>query len=83
MAGTLLEGKCTAAEEAWRAERLLFDGATDVAAVASYAALVGYEQFMRAAANAAHLLACARAFRAECSRRSFSALLNTLCTPLS
>ena len=57
VAGTLQEGKCTAVEEAWRAGELQRDNAHFTAAqVASWVALVGYEEFMHGATNASGLL---------------------------
>ena len=67
-AGTLLEGKCGAAEEAWRAadfRRLNPD--CPAAEAASVGALVGYDKFLQAAAMASIVLSRARAFAAECS----------------
>ena len=67
-AGTLLEGKCAAAEEAWRAKELQRDYADFTAAdAASWAALFGYEEFLRAAMVALDVLSRARLFAAECS----------------
>ena len=66
--GTLLEGKCAAVEEAWRAgvfRRNHPNMPADL--VASLAALFGYEQFLGIANNALDVLACAHLFAAECS----------------
>ena len=72
VAGTLLEGKCTAVEEAWRANELQRDNANMPAVVAaSWAALVGYNLFLHAANNASEVLARARLFAAECSGAHF------------
>ena len=53
-AGTLLEGKCAAVEEAWRAAlwRRLNPPNLPAALVASWAALFGYELFLHAAMSA-------------------------------
>ena len=69
MAGTLLDGKCSAAEEAWRTVELRRLIATMPAAdAASFAALTGYEDLLRAAADCSALLLRARMFfAAECS----------------
>ena len=68
-AGTLLEGKCAAVEEAWRASeiRRLTANSCSAVAAASFAPLTGYEDFMRSAVDALVVLACAREFAAECS----------------
>ena len=72
VAGTLLEGKCTAAEEAWFASALQQRNAQITPAQAgSLASQVGYEQFMRAAANAVNVLFHAQRFAAECSDAQF------------
>ena len=56
-AGTLLEGGCTAAEEAWRAgEFLRLDARMTAAQAASRAALFGYEEYLRAAKFASTVL---------------------------
>ena len=70
---TLLEGKCTAVEEAWCAAEMQRNTAHDFTAskAASLAALVGYEVFLRAAANVSCLLVHARRFAAECSDAQF------------
>ena len=66
VAGTLLEGKCTAAEEAWQAGVLQqLSGCT--AAAAAMASLIGYEVFYRAAAIASEVLARAQLFAPLCS----------------
>ena len=51
VADTLLEGKCTAAEEAWRVLAYL-QTETSAAEAASWAVLVGYEEFLNAAMGA-------------------------------
>ena len=58
VAGTLLEGKCAAVEEAWRASYLRHLGPTHCTAdeTNSHAALVGYSQFLHAATNTAWVL---------------------------
>ena len=57
VAGTLLEGKCSAVEEAWYARIARQDDARVTAAMAAdVAPLFGYEQFIYAAAQAAGLL---------------------------
>ena len=72
LAGTLLDGKCDAAEEAWQTavlQRSIEDRRPAV--VANLAALVGYEQFMRAAKNASEVLAGAVLYARECSDAQF------------
>ena len=68
VAGTLLEGRCYAAEEAWRTA-ILQQGTPGLpaAAFASRAALVGCEFFITAAMMFTKLLTHARLFAAECS----------------
>ena len=51
VAGTLLEGKCTVAEEAWRALVYLQQGDASAEAV-SRAELVGYEEFLNGSISA-------------------------------
>jgi len=72
MAGTLLDGKCTVAEEAWFAAELqaVGDSADEVAWQAK---LVGYSAFLRAAYTTICLLRNAFAFEAECSATQFEA----------
>jgi len=72
VAGTLLEGKCTAAEEAWEAA-LLQDADFSAKEVAWRAKLVGYDTFLRAAFSAMCLLNNAWFFTAECSAAQFEA----------
>ena len=69
LAGTLQDGKCAAAEEAWLAGVLQrHDADMTAAEAASSAALVGYEGFMQAANVASHVLVRARTrFAAECT----------------
>ena len=68
VADTLLDGKCDAVEEAWRATQIqrANSGEWTVAEATSMAALVGYEQFLRAAKIAVDVLVYARLFAAEC-----------------
>ena len=73
VAGTLLEGKCTAAEVAWFAARLRVDGISAQTA-AWQAPLVGYEVFLFAALSFSAVLSNARYFAAECSAAQFEAL---------
>ena len=71
-AGTLLEGKCTAAEAVWRTsvvQRCNDD--LPATQAASWGTLCGYEMFLRAAASALNVLARARMFAAECSDAQF------------
>ena len=70
VADTLLEGKCTAAEEAWFTCDMPQVGYT-AADAASMAPLVGYEQYLRAAKMAAEVLSGAHFFVAECSGAQF------------
>jgi len=72
MAGTLLEGKCTAAEEAWYAAELQ-DGGISADEVAWRSKLVGYNTFLRAAHSIMGLLDNAWLFREECSAAQFEA----------
>jgi len=70
MAGTLLEGECTVAEEAWFAADLQ-DVGRSADEVAWRAKLVGYNAFLRAAYSTICLLTNARIFAAECSATQF------------
>ena len=69
MAGTLLEGKCAAAEEAWYRSELPHQTNAQMTTVeaASWAALVGYNMFMFTAVNALDVLLHAGQFAPECS----------------
>ena len=63
VAGTLLDGKCAAAEEAWHAALLQRDNSHLTAAMAaSWASLVGTEVYIRAGTYAAGLLASISGF---------------------
>ena len=67
-AGTLLEGKCAAAEEAWRVLDILrLNPGCTAAEASSWAALVGYEELLRAGKSASEVLARAHEFAAACS----------------
>ena len=67
-AGTLLEGKCTAAEEAWRASAIPRENVNlPVGLAAGLAALFGYDVLLHAAAYALKVLLCPPMFAAECS----------------
>jgi len=68
MAGTLLEGTCTVAEEAWSAAEL-----EDGGEVASLAKLFGYSTFLYAALSTMCLLENAWFYTAECSATQFQA----------
>ena len=71
-AGTLLKGKCSAAEEAWRTRKLLqHDASPPATVVASRAALVGYLEFVDAASSALVVLSDVRRFAAESSDAQF------------
>ena len=71
LAGTLQEGKCAAFEEAWLTASVLRLEAVPAAFAASWAALVGYEQFMRAAVTLSRILLNAGPFAVECSYEQF------------
>ena len=62
---TLLEGKCTAMEEAWRAAEIRRYEAAIAADAASWAALVGYKVFMHAGTEALNVFTAGLA--GECS----------------
>ena len=67
-AGALLEGKCLAAEEAWRAGPLQQDNPHLTAGeVAGFASLVGYEQFLYGATYVAAALGSALRVAFMCS----------------
>ena len=68
VAGTLLEGKCSAAEEAWcTAQALRCNPHFTAADAASHAALVGYEEYLRVASYVARVLGRASTYTAECT----------------
>ena len=72
VAGTLLEGKCAAAEEAWFAGALQRGNVNLSAAnAASWSALVGYAQFLRAASNVLYVLQLVHIFSTDCSNSQF------------
>ena len=72
MAGTLLEGKCTATEEAWSAAECTGAGfSADEAA--RLAKLYGYNTFLGTAYSIVNLLLNAWFFAAECSATQFEA----------
>ena len=72
VAGTLLEGKCTAVEEAWRARETQQRSTHMPAAIAvSLATMVGHEAFMDAATRALTVLGLAPMFADECSYQQF------------
>ena len=72
-AGTLLEGKCTAAEEAWYAIHLRRRNDPDLHYAASHAVLVGYQHHLSVAANALMMLSNAFVFEHDCSYEQFHA----------
>jgi len=72
LAGTLLEGKCTAAEEAWSAAQMR-DGNFTAAESVSLAKLVGYRAFLQAGAHLSSMLSAADLFAGECSAAQFLA----------
>ena len=70
LTGTLLEGKCLAAEEAWFVFQMQRQSVKwPAAAAASWAKLVGYEQFLHAANTASLVLRFPCQFAAECSAK--------------
>ena len=72
VAGTLLEGKCAAVEEAWFAGELQQrDALMTSADAARWGPLSGYEQFLGAATYALDMLSNSRLFAAECSAAQF------------
>jgi len=71
-AGTLLEGKCTAAEEAWHAA-VLVDLHHLAADVAWLAPLFGYTVFLEAADSLLFMLFNAGYYAGECSATQFQA----------
>jgi len=72
VAGTLLEGKCSAAEEAWYTAELR-DAGHSSASAAGWAPLVGYDTYLLVARNTLCLLANARSYAGECSATQFEA----------
>ena len=74
VAGTLLEGKCTAAEEAWdAADWRDLSPKFSAAEAASLAKLVGYGIFLRAAQTIFDTFENGWSFAAECSATQFEA----------
>ena len=72
MTDSLLEGKCTAVEEAWYAGLLqLKDAHCTPVEAASWAALVGYQEYLYAASYVSVLLHSAILFTRECSNAQF------------
>ena len=79
VAGTLLEGKCAAAEEDWCACDLRScDPHLADAAVRSRAPLFGYETFVDAAMNVMDVLEWARLFAGECSEAQLRCFAETV-----
>jgi len=72
-AGTLLEGKCTAAEEAWYATQLREAPQLSAADAAAWAPLVGYDVYLVNSESVSCLLANARSYAEECSASQFQA----------
>jgi len=70
--GTLLESKCTAAEEAWFVQKLK-DLKVTAAAAAERMPFVGYSTLLFVADNVLGLLASARDYAAQCSAAQFQA----------
>ena len=67
VAGTLLEGKCSAVEQLYATQVLQEDKELTYAEAFSLARLFGYEVFVSAACSAMQVLANAGSFSAECS----------------
>ena len=69
VAGTLLDGKCTAAEEAWRVrEYHRLDQTITADDAASLAALCGYELFLHSAGEVLSVLGHAAMLAVKCSK---------------
>ena len=76
VAGTLLNGRCTAEEEAWQAAEMQScnpDLTADDAA--RYASLTGYITFLRAAASVLSILRFASLFALECTVEQFQSFV--------
>jgi len=71
MAGTLLEGKCTAAEEAWLVAE--YEHENDAASANWIGPLVGYDTFLRSSTAVLSLCASAYVFAEDCSAAQFQA----------
>ena len=72
VADTLLDGKCAAAEEAWRAaEALRLNTNVPAAVTTCLVPLVGYEEILHAATSFLEVLARASSFASECSHAQF------------
>ena len=73
VAGTLLDGTCSALEVDWQLRQIKRYNGTRLtnAEAASWAALMGYEEFISVASNICGLLAFADKFAGECSCTQF------------
>jgi len=71
--GTLLEGKCTAAEEAWVSAKRTEAGKTSALNAAAWAPLAGYDIYVGVAHSILCLLYNAWLFAVECSAAQFEA----------
>ena len=74
MAGTLLEGKCTAAEEAWFAARITEASKLPAADATAWAPLAGYATYLINSQSVLSMLMNARSYPGECSASQFEAL---------
>jgi len=77
VAGTLLKGKCTAAEEAWDAQKYVEFGGFSAVEASSMGKLVGYSTFLRLASSGLDMLANADwlGLFEDCSAAQFQAFL--------
>jgi len=73
VAGTLLEGKLSAAEEAWYAAQMREDSKMSAVDAAAWAPLAGYELFLLVAYSVVALLLNASLLSVECSAAQFEA----------
>ena len=72
VAGTLLEGKCTAAEEAWYTA-VMHEAKQPSASIVGWAPLVGYYIYLSTAQSVVCVLINARYYAGECSASQFQA----------
>ena len=84
LAGTLLEGKCTATEEAWYAAEWIVADGWSATATATWAKLFGYTTFIRTADLISGLFVNAFFFAGECSASQFQSFAQHVvhCTDL-
>ena len=71
VAGTLLEGRCTAAEEAWLATQVYIPNTVSAADASDRLRMVGYETVLNVATAVLDVLVSVRFFENDCSSAQF------------